>query len=208
MASERTVGENEGESPGLVRALGSFDVVLITVGNMVGSAIFLAAGDVARAVPHPAWLLALWAAGGLLTLAGALTYGELGAMYPRAGGLYHYLREAYGPLWGFLFGWASFAVIMSGGIATLGVGFGTYLASFLPFLSPQVSACLAILVLTGINHLGLKEGAGVQNALTVLKIGSIVAFVALGLFAPAPSHPALASPAGPAGGALLAAFGV
>src|SRR5262245_57021911 len=135
MASERTVGENEGESPGLVRALGSFDVVLITVGNMVGSAIFLAAGDVARAVPHPAWLLALWAAGGLLTLAGALTYGELGAMFPRAGGLYHYLREAYGPLSAFLFGWTSFLVINTGGIAALAVGFGEFLGVFVPFFS-------------------------------------------------------------------------
>jgi APA family basic amino acid/polyamine antiporter len=197
--------------PGLVRGLGTWDGALLTIGSIVGTGIFLTTSDMARVLPHPGLILGVWLAGGLLTLAGALTYGELGAMFPRAGGLYHYLREAYGPLWGFLFGWAAFLVIMSGGIAALGVAFGTYLASFLPFVSIKVAACLAILVLTGINHLGLKEGAGVQNALTVLKIGSIVAFVALGLLAPAPSKADLAAPMGIAGGALgplLTAFGV
>ena len=197
--------------PGLVRGLGTWDGALLTIGSIVGTGIFLTTSDMARVLPHAGLILGVWLAGGLLTLAGALTYGELGAMFPRAGGMYHYLREAYGPLWGFLFGWAAFLVIMSGGIAALGVAFGTYLASFLPFVSVKAGACLAILVLTAINHLGLKEGAGVQNTLTVLKIGSIVAFVALGLFAPAPSRSALVSPAGPmgiAGGALLTAFGV
>lgn len=197
--------------PGLVRGLGTWDGALLTIGSIVGTGIFLTTSDMARVLPHAGLILGVWLAGGLLTLAGALTYGELGAMFPRAGGMYHYLREAYGPLWGFLFGWAAFLVIMSGGIAALGVAFGTYLASFLPFVSVKAAACLAILVLTGINHLGLKEGAGVQNALTVLKIGSIVAFVALGLLAPAPSRADLGAPmgiAGEAGGALLAAFGV
>lgn len=216
--------------PGLVRGLSTWDGALLTIGSIVGTGIFLTTSDMARVLPHPGLILAVWLAGGLLTLAGALSYGELGAMFPRAGGMYHYLREAYGPLWGFLFGWAAFLVIMSGGIAALGVAFGTYLGSFLPFFSTdhvlasvplgdpggdtwtlsggQVAAALAILVLTGINHLGLKEGAGVQNALTVLKIGSIVAFVLLGLLAPAPASPDLASPIGMAGGALLTAFGV
>lgn len=213
--------------PGLVRGLGTWDGALLTIGSIVGTGIFLTTASMARDLPHPGLILGVWLAGGLLTLAGALTYGELGAMYPRAGGLYHYLREAYGPLWGFLFGWAAFLVIMSGGIAALGVAFGEYFGSFLPFFSTdhvlarlgdsedplwilnggQVAACLAILVLTGINHLGLKEGAGLQSALTVLKIGSIVAFVALGLLAPAPSQTDLA-PVGMAGGALLTAFGV
>src|SRR5262245_66466473 len=91
----------------------------------------------ARALPHAGLILLLWVVGGLLTLAGALTYAELGAMFPKAGGQYHFLKEAYGPLWGFLFGWASFLVIMSGGIATLAVGFGEYLGSFLPFFSTR-----------------------------------------------------------------------
>lgn len=225
----REAGEGRG-GPQLVRGLGTWDGALLTIGSIVGTGIFLTTSDMARVLPHPGLILAVWVAGGLLTLAGALTYGELGAMYPRAGGLYHYLREAYGPLWGFLFGWASFLVIMSGGLAALGVAFGEYFGSFLPWFSTrhilasvplggwtwtlsggQVAAALAILILTAINHLGLKEGAGVQNALTVLKIGSIAAFGLLGLFAPAVSErvsPNLLSPSGLAGTGLLTAFGV
>lgn len=196
----------EEAGPTLVRGLGTWDGALLTIGSIVGTGIFLTTSDMAEVLPRPGLILAVWLAGGLLTLAGALSYGELGAMYPRAGGLYHYLREAYGPLWGFLFGWAAFLVIMSGGIAALGVAFGTYLATFVPFLSVKAAACLAILILTAINHLGLKEGAWVQNTLTVLKIGSIVAFVALGLFAPVASRPEAAAPG--AQGALLTAFGI
>ena len=213
--------------PGLVRGLGTWDGALLTIGSIVGTGIVLTTADMARVLPHPGLILLVWLAGGLLTLAGALTYGELGAMFPRAGGLYHFLKEAYGPLWGFLFGWAAFLVIMSGGMAALGVAFGEYLGSFLPWFSRanvllsvplggwtwtlsgvQVAAVLAILLLTGINHLGLKEGAGVQNLLTLLKIGSIVAFAGLGLLAPAPASPDFAAPAPLAGGALLTAFGV
>lgn len=212
--------------PQLVRGLGTWDGALLTVGSIVGTGIFLTTSDMARVLPHPGLILAVWIAGGLLTLAGALTYGELGAMYPRAGGMYHYLREAYGPLWGFLFGWAAFLVIMSGGMAALGVAFGEYLGSFLPFFSTgnvlltvplggwtwtlsggQLAAALAILVLTAINHLGLKEGAGVQNALTVLKIGAIAVFAILGLLGPAPAAPSLLSSPAVQGG-LLTAFGV
>lgn len=211
----------------LVRGLGTWDGALLTVGSIVGTGIFLTTSDMARVLPHAGLILLVWLAGGLLTLAGALTYGELGGMFPRAGGLYHYVKEAYGPLWGFLYGWTAFLVIMSGGIAALGVAFGEYLGSFLPFFSTQhvllkvplgswtwnlsggqVAAVLAILVLTAVNHLGLKEGAWTQNALTVLKIGSIVAFAALGLLVPARVVPNLYGPAGTIPGGLLAAFGI
>lgn len=211
----------------LVRGLGTWDGALLTVGSIVGTGIFLTTSDMAKVLPHPGLILLVWLAGGLLTLAGALTYGELGAMFPRAGGLYHYVKEAYGPLWGFLYGWTAFLVIMSGGIAALGVAFGEYLGSFLPWFSTQhlllkvpvgswswtlsggqVAAALAILVLTAVNHLGLKEGAWTQNALTVLKIGSIVAFAALGLYVPAKVAPDLYGPVGTIPGGLLAAFGV
>ena len=214
----------------LVRGLGTWDGALLTVGSIVGTGIFLTTSDMAKVLPHPGLILLVWLAGGLLTLAGALTYGELGAMFPRAGGLYHYVREAYGPLWGFLYGWTAFLVIMSGGIAALGVAFGEYLGSFLPWFSTQhillkvpvgswtwalsggqIAAVLAILLLTAVNHLGLKEGAWVQNALTVLKIGAIVAFAALGLYVPAHVAPDLYGPTGslPGGpGGLLAAFGI
>lgn len=214
-------------APTLVRGLSTWDGALLTIGSIVGTGIFITTSDMAQRLPHPGLILLVWLAGGLLTLAGALTYAELGVMFPRAGGLYHYVKEAYGPLWGFLYGWTAFLVIMSGGIATLGVGFGEYLGSFLPFFSTrhellsvpigswtwtlsggQVAAVLAILFLTAVNHFGLKEGAWVQNTLTVLKVGSIVAFITLGLFVPARVEPHLAGPVGAISGGLLAAFGV
>ena len=217
----------ETSGTGLVRGLSTLDGTLLTIGSIVGTGIFLTTSDMARVLPHPGLILLVWLAGGLLTLAGALTYGELGAMYPRAGGLYHFVREAYGPLWGFLYGWTAFLVIMSGGIAAIGVAFGEYLGSFLPFFGTgnilasvplggwtwtlsggQVAAVGAIVVLTGVNHLGLKEGAWVQNALTVLKIGAIVGLGALGLLAPAQTAPRLLAPVGGIPGGLLAAFGV
>jgi APA family basic amino acid/polyamine antiporter len=192
---------------------------------MVGTGIFLTTGDIARSLPHPGLILLVWLAGGLLTVAGALTYAELGAMFPRAGGMYHFLKEAYGPLWGFLFGWASFLVIMSGGIAAIAVGFGEYLGSFLPFFSTQhvvlavpvgpwtwsvsggqLAAAAAIAVLTAVNYVGLREGAWVQNLLTVLKVTAIAGFAVLGLLVAPRIEPALAGPIPSAG--LLTSFGV
>jgi APA family basic amino acid/polyamine antiporter len=211
----------------LVRGLGAWDGALLTLGSVVGTGIFLTTSDMARALPHPGLLLLVWAVGGLLTLAGALTYAELGVLFPRAGGLYHYVKEAYGPLWGFLYGWTAFLVIMSGGIAALAVAFGEYLGSFFPFFSTrhilvslpvggwtwtvsggQVAGALAIVALTAINHAGLREGAWVQGFLTVLKIGAIAAFAALGLAVEAPASPDFLAPAPLAGGSLLTAFGV
>jgi len=218
------------EESRLVRGLGTWDAALLTIGSVVGTGIFLTTGDMARVLPDGGLILWVWIAGGLLTLAGALTYAELGVMFPRAGGLYHYIKEAYGPLWGFLYGWIAFLVIMSGGIATIAVGFGQYLASFVPPLAGtvfavrlpglpalqitgiQLAAVGAIVLLTAVNHLGLEEGAWVQNALTVLKVGSILVFGVLGLLAPVPASGevtgAAAAPPSPLGGALLAAFGV
>jgi basic amino acid/polyamine antiporter, APA family len=210
---------------GLVRGLGTWDAALLTIGSVVGTGIFITSGDMAKVLPNAGLLLLVWVAGGVLTLAGALTYAELGVLYPRAGGIYHYLREAYGPLVGFLYGWIAFLVIMSGGLAALGVAFGEYLGSFLPWFSTrhvllsapvggwtwtlsggQVAAVLALLALTAINHLGLKEGAWVQNALTALKVGSILAFGVLGLLAKAPAFEASPSAGVPPG--VLTAIGV
>ena len=167
--------EGSGE---LLRVLGAWDGALITIGSVVGGGIFLTTSDMARALPHPGLILLVWVMGGLLAVAGALTYAELGVLFPRAGGIYDFLKEAYGPLWGFLYGWASFFVIMSGGIAALAVGFGEYLGSFFPLLSTshvivsapigpwrwtlnggQVAAAGAILILTIVNQFGVKEGA-------------------------------------------------
>jgi len=210
--------------PGLARRLGAVDAALLTIGAVVGTGIFLTGGEVARALPSPAAILTVWIVGGLLSLAGALSYAELGAMHPRAGGLYVYLAAAYGPVWGFFYGWACLLVIMSGGIAAIAVGFGEYLGGFVPFFSSahapfalalgpwrwapsgaQLAAVLAILALTAINHVGLRAGAAAQNALTVVRLGAIGAFVGFGLLAPAHAHQA-AVHLPPHG--LLAGFGV
>jgi APA family basic amino acid/polyamine antiporter len=213
--------ERELSSEGLVRGLGRWDATFLTVGSVVGTGIFITTADIARVLPHQGLILTVWALAGFLTLAGALSYAELGAMFPRAGGMYHYLKEAYGPFPGFLFGWASFFIVMSGGIAALAVAFAEYLGSFVPALAMtntllalplgpwtwtvsagQLAAAAAILVLTAVNYIGLREGAGVQNFLTVFKIGAVLAFAALAfavearapvdLLGPLPAVPVLA----------------
>lgn len=207
----------------LVRALGVRDSALLTVGSILGTGIFLTTGDMARTLPHAELLLLVWLAGGLLTLAGALTFGELGALFPRAGGQYQYLKEGYGTLAGFLYGWAAFFVIFGGGVAAIAVGFAEYLGTFLPFLSGEnvlaapfgengwtlsgrsVAAVVAIVVLTAVNALGLREGANVQNALTVLKLALVVGLGLVGFVAAdRGADPAVLVPQT----GLLAAFGV
>jgi APA family basic amino acid/polyamine antiporter len=126
-------------APQLVRGLGVWDVALITFGTLVGSAIFIAAGIVPREMPQPAIMMGLWLLGGLLSIAGVLTYAELGTMFPEAGGAYHYLKAAYGPLSGFLFGWTAFLVTQNGAIAFLAVASAERLGYFLPFLFPRIS---------------------------------------------------------------------
>jgi len=209
----------------LVRGLGAWDGALLTIGATVGTGIFITTGDIAGVLPHDGLILLVWLAGGLLTLAGALTYAELGVLFPRAGGIYHFLKEAYGPLPGFLYGWACFLVIMSGGIAAIAVGFGEYLGAFLPFFSTQhvllavpvggwtwtvsggqVAAAAAIVVLTAVNVVGLREGARTQNLLTVLKVAAIAGFVAFGLLVDGQARPELLAPVPAAG--LVTAFGV
>jgi APA family basic amino acid/polyamine antiporter len=211
--------------PSLVRGLGAWDGTLITIGSVLGSAIFIAAADVVRAVPHAGLVLLLWVLGGLLTIAGALTYAELGGMFPRAGGQYHFLKEAYGPFWGFLFGWASFLIIMCGGLAALAAGFGEYLGSFLPFFSTenvliavplgrwrwianggQLAGALALAFLTAINYVGLKKGAVFQNVVTLVKVGSFLVLAVAGVMVPAHASADLFAPLPP--GDLMAAMGV
>lgn len=209
---------------GLRRELGVGDAALLTIGSVLGTGIFITTGDIARVLPHPGMIVGVWLLGGILTLAGALTYAELGSMFPRAGGQYEYLKQAYGPLAGFLFGWAAFWIIMTGGNAALAVGFGEYLGTFLPFFSTgnvlwslpigpwtwtlsggQLAGATAIAGLTGINIVGLRAGARLQNVVTVVKIGSIVGLAAIGLFVPARVEASLFAPV-PTG--WLAAVGV
>jgi N-acetylated-alpha-linked acidic dipeptidase len=186
---------------GLVRALGLLDSTLLVIGLVLGSAVFLVTGGpqgVARLLPSPGWLIAGWIAGGIVSFAGALVYAELGAMLPRAGGQYVFLREAYGDLVGFLYGWTLFAVIHTGTLAALAVGYAEYFGYFVPSLGTghvlfaipgvgwtvsagQLNAAFVIVLLSVINYFGVKEGSVFQGIVTVVKIASFAGFMALGL---------------------------
>jgi APA family basic amino acid/polyamine antiporter len=211
--------------PGFVRALGAWDCASITVGTVLGASIFLAASFVPRSVPHASLILVIWLAGGLLSLAGALTFAELGGMFPRSGGIYNYLKECYGPVTGFLFGWASFFVIQCGALAALGVAFAEYLGAFVPGISSdnvllsvpigdyrwrisvvQVVGASAIALLTAVNYAGVKYGAAVQNVLTAVKFSAVLGFIAFGVMATPTATPDWIAPLPP--GSLLAAIGV
>ncbi|MFC2164387.1 APC family permease [Acidobacteriota bacterium] len=188
----------------LARKLGLFDSTMMMVGIVIGSGIFLTTGIMAKSIPSAGLILLAWLIGGLLILAGALTYAELGAAMPDAGGQYVYLREAYGPLFGFLFGWKLFLVNMTGSIAALGVAFAVYFGYFFRSLSTQnilfstrvpfgdkgislslsagqVVAVLVILLFSTFNYLGVAFGKSVQNVLTVIKIATIIIIIVFGL---------------------------
>src|SRR5438046_5055692 len=122
--------------PKFVQGLGLLDSTMIVAGSMIGSGIFIVSADIARQVGAPGWLLLVWLVTGALTISAALSYGELAAMMPRAGGQYVYLREAYTPLWGFLYGWTLFLVIQTGTIAAGAVAFARYLGVLAPSISP------------------------------------------------------------------------
>jgi APA family basic amino acid/polyamine antiporter len=162
----------------LPRVLGLWDIVAIVVGGVIGSGIFLVPADIARAVGAPLLIFAVWIAGGLLSYFGALAFGELSAAMPEAGGSYNFLREAYGPLPAFLFGWTLFLVIDSGAIATLAVAFSSnYLPYFFP-IAPLGQKCVAVvflLSLVAVNYVGVRWGANLQNVLTIIKFGALVA---------------------------------
>jgi APA family basic amino acid/polyamine antiporter len=179
---------------------------MLVAGSMIGSGIFIVSADISRTVGSPGWLLLAWILTGVITLLGALAYGELAAMYPRAGGMYTFLRESMGPLMGFLYGWTLFVVIQTGTIAAVAVGFGKFLGVLWPAvtperfswfpqmdihtpgglielgLSPQRTVALAsIAVLTWINLRGVREGKFVQTTLTVIKTGALAALCLLAI---------------------------
>src|SRR5215831_3551178 len=197
------------KSPGLIRGLKLFDSTMLVSGSMIGSGIFIVSAEMGRQVGSPAWLLGSWLITGLLTLAAALSYGELAAMMPRAGGQYTYLREAFSPLWGFLYGWTLFMVIQTGTIAAVGIGFARYLGVLWPAISEsnyiippidlgssyalslntaQFTAILVFVVLTWTNLMGLKYGKAVMNVFIVAKLGALAAVILLGLFVGAKSE--------------------
>ena len=186
-----------GRQAELVRGLGLFDATMIVAGSMIGSGIFIVSADIARQVGSSGWLLGVWLLAAVLTLIAALSYGELAAMMPEAGGQYVYLREAYGPLWGFLFGWTFFLVIQTGTVAAVAVAFARFMGVLFPAISSShkffeygrfsvssvtVVAIVVLLLLTWSNTTGLKAGKVVQNVFTVTKIAALVALILLGLF--------------------------
>jgi APA family basic amino acid/polyamine antiporter len=219
-----------------LRRLGLVDTSFLVIGAVVGSGIFMTSGIIARELASPGLLLLVWLAGGLITLCGALSFAELGTMYPQAGGQYVYIREAYGQAAAFIFGWAFFAFITGGGLAALAVAFAEFLGSFVPVLSTghvlfrvtalglsyslssgQIIAAVSILAITFLNSFGIRSGAFAQNLLTVIRLGTVAAFVVLGvlfgakaggsnfhpLFPPGSSFPAILKPLGVA---LVAVF--
>jgi len=163
--------------------LGVWDLISIIVGGVIGSGIFIVPAAVAMNVGSPSLIMSVWVFGGLLCFFGALSFAELAAMYPQAGGVYIYLREAYGPLLSFLFGWTLFLVIDSGAIATLAVAFSSkYLPHFFPhlsFITTKIIAVSLILFLAAVNYVGVRWGALLQNVLTLIKFGAILAVCAV-----------------------------
>lgn len=188
---------------GFIRGLGLLDSTMIVAGSMIGSGIFIVSADIARQVGSPGWLLVVWIITGVLTVTAALSYGELAAMMPNAGGQYVYLREAYSPLWGFLYGWTLFLVIQTATIAAVAVGFGRYLGILFPSISEtnyiiepirvgsssyafslstaQLTGVLMIVFLTWMNTRGLRLGKMIQNVFTFAKTGSLIALILLGI---------------------------
>jgi APA family basic amino acid/polyamine antiporter len=194
----------------LLRVLGLWDTTAIVMGIMIGSAIFIVPAEITREVGSARAGLAVWLVSGMLSLFGALSFAELAAMMPQAGGQYVYLREAYGPLISFLCGWMFFLVQQSGGIATLAVGLTRYLANFFPFSvwEQRAAATAVIVVLTAINYRGVRQGGWVQSVLTGLNVGIVVALIALGYALVHGSPGGVASIPAPTGLRFWGSFGV
>ena len=168
-------------SPELRRSLTFFDGAALLVGSVIGSGIFVVPSLIAQRVPEPGLVIGIWIFSGILVLCGALTLAELGTMLPQSGGLYVYMREAYGTFWAFLYGWTIMLVVIPGSVAALVTAFLLYLQLFVP-MSWWVAKALGIAILLGlawINVRGVKQGAGVQNLFTILKVSGLAALIAL-----------------------------
>src|SRR5579872_5812953 len=180
---------------GLVKGLGLFDSTMIVVGSMIGSGIYIVSADISNQVQSPGLLMMTWFVTAAMTLIAALSYGELAAAMPHAGGQYVYLREAFGPMWGFLYGWTLFLVIQTGTIAAVAVAFAKYTGVFVPWISAQnyligsgkvglttqqLLAIAVLVFLTAVNTRGIRTGATVQNVFTFAKVASLLALVGFG----------------------------
>ena len=194
------------------RELGRFDTAMVVVGGIIGAGIFINPYIVAQRLDSPALVMAAWLAGGVVALAGALTFAELGTLFPQAGGHYAYLRDAYHPLAGFLYGWGLLLMIECGAIAAVGITFAEYTLRLVgrPATGSQALAILAIVVVAAVNYVGVKPGSRVLNAFVVLKLIPIALLIAAGLLLPG-VEPAVATTSaageGEGGALLLFAFG-
>src|ERR1700712_998063 len=186
------------EVPKLKHELGLLDGTMLVAGSMIGSGIFIVSADIIRDVGSAGWLIVVWALTGFMTLTAALSYGELSAMYPKAGGQYVYLKEAYNKLIAFVYGWSFFAVIQTGTIAAVGVAFSKFAAYIFPSLSEdlvlfsvgsfkishaQGVSLIIIILLTFINTRGVKSGKLIQTTFTLTKLLSLFGLIAFGLLA-------------------------
>ncbi len=184
----------------LVRGIGLWGATMLAIGSVIGSGIFLTTGIMLQELPSTTLVLVAWVAGGLLAMAGGLTYAEMGSMFPRSGGLSVFLSEAYGPVWGFLFGWACLLVILTGSVATVAIGFAEYFSYFFPALGTanvlatfampwgpwsisagQLVAAASIAVITAINYVGVRSGNLTNTVLTVTKVAALVVLPILAL---------------------------
>jgi APA family basic amino acid/polyamine antiporter len=192
------------------RALGPFDATMVVIGGIIGSGIFINPYIVAQRLDSTFLVLAAWTAGGAIALAGAFAYAELGALFPRAGGQYVYLRDAYHPLAGFLYGWALLALIESGAIAAVAITFATYALRLVgrTDVAPVPIAVAAVVLLSIVNYLGVKPGSRVLNVFVVLKVSALALLIGAGLFAPASEGWwTAARETTPGGAGTLVAFG-
>jgi APA family basic amino acid/polyamine antiporter len=193
---ENNTSANSGTGGSFVRSLTLLDGALLVIGSMIGSGIFIVSADISRQLGSAGWLILVWLLSGFITLAAALSYGELSGMYPKAGGQYVYLREAFGKLYGFLYGWSFFAVIQTGTIAAVGVGFAKFAGYLVPALgdgniligsadgfnisAAQIFGIGTILLLTYLNTLGIKSGKWIQFFFTFAKIAAMGALITFG----------------------------
>ncbi|MEO5898314.1 MAG: amino acid permease [Vicinamibacterales bacterium] len=198
------VQERRETSPdeGLLRAIGLGSAILLVVGSVIGSGIFLTTGGMAALIPSASLLLIAWVLGGVLSITGGLTYAEMGAMFPRSGGVYVFLKEAYGPLPAFLYGWASLLVLISGSAAAVAVGFAEYLSYFIPaagsahillsapvawgtftISAAQLVAVASLIVLGAVNYVGVRSGNMVNVLLTATKVAGLVALPVMAVIA-------------------------
>lgn len=189
--------KNENSENGFRKSLNLFDSTAIVLGSMIGSGIFIVSADMARALGAPGWVLVAWMLTGIMTVIAALSYGELAAMMPKAGGQYVYLREAYNPMLGFLYGWTLFTIIQTGTIAAVGMAFAKFIGVLVPWFSEQrvfldlgliklnvvqMLAIASILLLTWINSKGIRLGKIIQNSFTFTKVIVLLGFILIGLF--------------------------